>query len=113
MYLAENLRQLRLQEGLSLKQVATCLNLSVGTISNYERGIHEPDVDALCQFANLYGVTTDFLLGHHTDITSRVIYGKYTVGRLLALLPHLSDQDRRLLTYQLQLLEKVYAAELV
>lgn len=113
MNLSKKLKQLRLQQGFSQKEVAAYLHRSVGSISNYENGVHEPDYDTLCMFADLYGVTTDFLLGcgayrRRADITTQPILGKYSIGRLLMLLPRLSRQDKILLVYFLRLLEKAH-----
>ena len=57
------LANLRKERGLAQKELALLLNLSIGTISNYENGIHFPDLSTLCKLADFYGVTTDYLLG--------------------------------------------------
>lgn len=60
---AERLEELRTANGIYQKELAIYLNVSIGTISNYENGIHQPDLNALCQLADYFGVTTDYLLG--------------------------------------------------
>ncbi|MCI9336533.1 MAG: helix-turn-helix transcriptional regulator [Lachnospiraceae bacterium] len=57
------LANLRKEKVLGQKEMASLLNLSVGTISNYENGVHSPDLDTLCRLAEFFGVTTDYLLG--------------------------------------------------
>lgn len=57
------LATLRREKGMAQKELAILLNLSIGTISNYENGVHSPDLNTLCRLADLYGVTTDYLLG--------------------------------------------------
>lgn len=57
------LRQLRTQKGVYQKELADYLNVSIGTISNYEQGIHNPDLDTLCKIADYYEISTDYLLG--------------------------------------------------
>ncbi len=57
------LANLRKEKRLAQKELAALLNLSIGTISNYENGVHSPDLDTLCKLADFYGVTTDYLLG--------------------------------------------------
>ncbi|MGN0167269.1 MAG: helix-turn-helix domain-containing protein [Acetatifactor sp.] len=57
------LANLRREKGLAQKELALLLNLSIGTISNYENGVHSPDLNTLCKLADFYGVTTDYLLG--------------------------------------------------
>lgn len=61
--LADNLKISRHKAGLTQEQVANKLGLSIGTISGYERGYRKPDPDTLNNLADLYNVTTDFLLG--------------------------------------------------
>lgn len=55
--------KLRREKNLGQKELAACLNLSVSTISNYENDVHSPDLDMLCQLADFFGVTADYLLG--------------------------------------------------
>lgn len=63
MEMGETLAALRKEKKLGQKELAALLNLSVSTISNYEKGVHAPDFDTLCKMADFYGVTTDYLLG--------------------------------------------------
>lgn len=78
------LAKLRKENGLAQKELAALLNLSVGTISNYENGVHSPDLSTLCKLAEFYHVTTDYLLGrteYRFDPLSlnRRIFKEYTV----------------------------------
>lgn len=57
------LKQLREENGLVQKELAAVLHVSNGTISNYESGIHSPNLDTLCAIADYYGVSVDYLLG--------------------------------------------------
>lgn len=57
------LANLRKENGLGQKEMASLLNLSVGTISNYENNVHAPDLNTLCKLAEFFHVTTDYLLG--------------------------------------------------
>lgn len=63
MVLGEKLALLREKREIYQKELATYLEVSIGTISNYEKGIHEPDLETLCKLSDYYGVTTDYLLG--------------------------------------------------
>lgn len=58
----EILAALRKERGLGQKELAVYLSLSTGTISNYENGVHSPDLNTLCKLADYFGVTTDYLL---------------------------------------------------
>ena len=62
MEVGEILANLRKEQNLGQKELASYLNLSTGTISNYENGVHFPDLHTLCRLADYFGVTTDYLL---------------------------------------------------
>lgn len=38
------------------------LNVTVATISNYEKNVHTPDLNTLVKLADFYDVSTDYLL---------------------------------------------------
>ena len=62
----ENIRSLRIDNGLTQKQVAQMLGISQNTYSQYEVGILNYPVDAIVKLADYYGVSTDYLLGRTT-----------------------------------------------
>ena len=62
----ENIRSLRIDNGLTQKQVAQILGISQNTYSQYEVGILNYPVDAIVKLADYYGVSTDYLLGRTT-----------------------------------------------
>lgn len=57
------LAELRKDKHLLQKDLADFLKISVGTVSNYETGAHEPDFETLCKLADFFQVSTDYLLG--------------------------------------------------
>lgn len=59
----ERLKQLRIERGLRLKEVAEQLNVTIRSISRYEDGTREPSVEIIIKFCKLYDVTSDYLLG--------------------------------------------------
>lgn len=88
MDIGRRIMELRLEKGLYQKELASYLNLSVGTISNYEQGIHHPDLDTICRLADFFDVTTDYLLNrtpHRYDPAklNQPISQDYTVGDLV------------------------------
>ena len=59
----EKLKELRNESGLTQKQVAEALAVTVPTLSHWECDYQEPsfkDLAAICRF---YKVTSDYLLG--------------------------------------------------
>ena len=65
--LSVRLRQLRLDKRLRQDQVARLVGVSKGAISAYETDIRQPSYDVLIRLANLYRVSTDYLLGRTDD----------------------------------------------
>lgn len=62
--LSDRLTQLREEKNWTKTYVAKKLGLkNLGTYANYEYGTRQPDNDLLAKIADLYGVTTDYLLG--------------------------------------------------
>jgi len=61
-WLGQQLRQLRKQHGLSLVQVAKACGISVGLLSQVERGLSSPSVKILGLLARQLGVSVDSLL---------------------------------------------------
>ena len=59
----ENIRNLRIDNGYTQKQIAEQLGISQNTYSQYEVGVLNYPVDALMILADFYGVSVDYLLG--------------------------------------------------
>ncbi|WP_432408864.1 helix-turn-helix domain-containing protein [Wukongibacter sp. M2B1] len=59
----ERLRELRKDSDMTQAQLGELLNISHSTINRYESGMHEPDINAINKLANIFEVTTDYLLG--------------------------------------------------
>ena len=59
----ENIRNLRIDNGYTQKQIAEQLGISQNTYSQYEVGVLNYPVDALMILADFYGVSVDYMLG--------------------------------------------------
>ena len=59
----ENIRNLRIDNGYTQKQIGEYLGISQNTYSQYEIGVLNYPVDAVIRLAQLYGVSTDYLFG--------------------------------------------------
>ena len=72
MELGKALLTLRKEKNMLQKELAIHLHSSVGTISNYENDVHSPDPDTLCEIADFYNVSIDYLFGRspYRDIPS-------------------------------------------
>lgn len=58
-----NLKTLRLQNGLTQAQVAQKLGVTKSVISAYETGLRLPSYDILINISRIFKVSTDYLLG--------------------------------------------------
>ncbi len=65
--IGDRLKELRLLRGWSQKDVYVRLGISDVRYNHYERNKREPDYDMLKAMANLYGVSTDYILGNNPD----------------------------------------------
>lgn len=71
MLLGKRLKQLRNEQKMTQQDLAKLLNVSPSTIGMYEQGRRDPDTDAINFLANLFNVTTDYLLGR-TEYPSEI-----------------------------------------
>lgn len=67
--LSIRLRELRVNKRLRQEQVAKIIGVTKSTISAYENDLRQPSFEILLKLANLYCVSTDYLLGR-TDTVS-------------------------------------------
>lgn len=64
MTFGDKIKKLRQEKGWNQEYVAQQLNISVPALSRYESGTYEPkSLSMISDFAKLYDVTTDYLLG--------------------------------------------------
>lgn len=62
-----NFKIARIKAGFSQKEVAERLKVNINTVSRWEKGTQKIQIDSLLLLADLYGVTTDFLLGRENQ----------------------------------------------
>lgn len=94
MILGENIQKLRREKNLDQKDLAKLLNVSVGTVSNYETKTHMPSFENVIKLANLFNVSIDYMLGNTSvrcsfskfdeEITDGRTYGSL-INNILAL----------------------------
>lgn len=95
----ELLAELREDRKLSQKDLAGIIYVSPGTISNYENGVHYPDIEKLIALADFFHVSTDYLLGRCSanlspDVFNEAIIGELTAGSIIRDIQCLT-QDRK------------------
>lgn len=109
MEFGEKLYRLRVERGIYQKQLASYLHVSVGTISNYENGVHSPDLKTLCKLATYFHVSTDFLLDRTEYISpiedlNRQLINQYTTGSVVNAIIELSPESQQDLVKYLTML---------
>ena len=70
--LNENIKRLRVQNGLNQVDLGKRLNVSKQCVSNWENDNILPSITMLVRLADFFGVTTDFLLGKEMPNTVSV-----------------------------------------
>ena len=58
-----NIRALRKEKNLTMKELGKMMGVAESTISMYENGYREPDTKTLIRLADFFNVSTDYLLG--------------------------------------------------
>lgn len=59
----KTIKELRTQQKLSQRQLGEKLDVCNQTVSFWESGKREPDLDTLVKISEYFGVTVDYLLG--------------------------------------------------
>lgn len=110
MEFGELLFKLRTEQGYYQKELAAYLKVSIGTVSNYEKGIHYPDIFTLRKIADFFHTSTDYLL-QRTDLTYSIeslnqpIQADYTVANLMNTVLQLDKKSRTLVMEYAELLK--------
>ena len=75
MSFAERLQELREDRGISRKDLAASLNITVSALGMYEQGRRVPNMEMLIRLADYFDVTLDFLVGRsfNDEETSKII----------------------------------------
>lgn len=59
----ERIKNLRIDNDISIKEISKILNLHRDVYSRYERGIRDFPIDILIKLADIYGCSIDYLVG--------------------------------------------------
>lgn len=106
----EILVELRESKRMTQCQLAKIIHVTPGTISNYEKGVHYPDVEKLTDLADFFDVSVDYLLGRCESelspdaLMETVVEGK-TVGEVIQSLQRLPNDRRNALLLVLEDME--------
>lgn len=59
----DSLGKARKQAGYTQRQASELLGTPLSTLRRWEQGVNEPDAASIVRMADLYGVSTDYILG--------------------------------------------------
>lgn len=72
--IAETIKLLREQTGITQTQLAKKLNITRSSVNAWEMGISAPSMQYIIELANIFKVSTDYLLGisnkHYINVKS-------------------------------------------
>lgn len=98
---AARFAELRADNDVKQKELASLLNVSVSAVSHYEKGLNTPDLHSLILLADYFHVSLDYLAGRSPyrssilpDTEIDLPEGSISFGRVLDLLLSL-PKDRR------------------
>ena len=105
MSLGERIKILQETKNISNKTIANLLHVANNTVSGYVHDKSEMTFDSLVKLADLFGVTTDYLLGV-TDDPARPFPVSPGERALLADLRSLSREQKELIVQSIRLMKK-------
>ena len=73
MDLGKNIYELRKAKGVTQEELAAELGVTAAAVSKWEKGNTLPDVLMVCAIADLFGITTDELLGRSRALKKLVL----------------------------------------
>ena len=111
MNIGDTIQKQRKTLHLRQEDVANHLHVSKSTFCNYENNVHEPTLDTLVSLADLFDVSTDFLLGRtdlncNFSILNETIDGEITYSNLIQTIHELDKDDLHYFVRTYQLLKK-------
>lgn len=109
MDLGKMLVELRHERGILQKELAEYLGVSIGTVSNYEHGVHNPDPETLKKLSDFFEVSTDYLLErtryrYSPECLNKPVTMEYTAGDIMNISLELNIRNREALADYLKLL---------
>ncbi len=101
----KNLRLLRKEKGMSLKELASYFGTSPQVFSRYEREEHQPDFETIIKIADFFDVSIDYLLGRNfIDKSKKGIIGSPSAEdkTILDMFHKLNENEKTLILSWLQ-----------
>lgn len=90
--LGNRIRYLRNEKGWNQEQLGKKMNLAKVTISQYENETRSPNPDIINQFADLFDVSVDYLLGRD-DVETKDVFKVPVLGSVPCGEPFIADEE--------------------
>lgn len=97
----ERLKAAREKKNLKQNRVAMMLGVHNSTLAKYESGEREPDAEVINKLAELYEVSTDWILGNKVRIIN-----DQTKNEALEIYSRLPQEEKKLIDDMIKALEK-------
>ena len=97
------IKDLRQKNNMSQDNIANLLHINRTTLTKWETGKHNPDIDTVIFLAEYFGVTTDYLLGVESKTNPNT--DKNLAIDDIAEIEHLEDESKEDLKKYLELLK--------
>ena len=94
------IQELRINSGLTQKQLAEKIGVKNYIIGNWEQGRTEPSVKDLIDLSNIFECSIDYLLGRENDFGQIVLTANlsYDVSEVIGLYSNLTDNKKKIVT---------------
>ena len=69
---AERIKKLRVQQGMTQRELARRLSITRSSVNSWEMGISVPSTQYIVELAKIFKVSTDYLLGLSSSATVNV-----------------------------------------
>ena len=96
MNISEKIKKLRQDKGWSQTQLAQKLNTQSQNVSRYERGVFTPSTEALAKFAEVFGVSVDYLINDEAEDSNVYQIKDKQLQRYFEEIDKLSEEDKNL-----------------
>ena len=97
MKIHEKIKKLRQEKGWSQTQLANKLGVHSQHISRYERGNSNPSADTLSKFAEVFGVSVDYLLNEEADNINAYRIKDKQLQKYFEEVDQLNEEDKSLI----------------
>lgn len=87
------MKECRRARHMTQKEVGKIIGLSQATISLYEKGTHEPDMQTLKRLSQVYGVSIEYMLGYSDEQIKQVPTGSQLDDQLVNMLTKLNQNQ--------------------